>query len=71
MWISRLATLFVGLIVAYGIFLACYTLATVVFVRLLGVTSEAIRELLYWVCLAVGCTSALVLMRRAWPRSPR
>jgi len=69
--IAKLAIIFTGFIVA-GAFVNLYFLVFVFSTRfLLGIDSELVFKVQYWICFAAGTVTSFLLMRKVWPKSPQ
>lgn len=66
-WLTRLAILFAGFIVA-GVFFNLYYLAfCIVTIFALGIKNELILSIQSWICFVAGFGTAYYLMRGTWP----
>lgn len=67
--IAKLAIVFVGIIVA-GVFLNLYYAVFAFFtVLLLGINSQLVFTVQYWICCAAGVATSVVLVRKIWPET--
>ena len=67
--IVRIALVFAGIILT-GVLLNVYYVVCAFFtVFLLGINSDTIFTIQYFICLAAGAATSFFVMRKAWPQN--